>query len=138
MDSEWQATTIKRQRINEIISEIGSIIKHANLCYSNLNSVFSLHKESGCQKDCLDSFPLLQTFATLAVDLNLTLQELGVQVAIGSPHCVHLQQRILARAYVRIERANCLFDQTLACIEKFCSQPKKCTAKKTIYRYFNN
>lgn len=138
MDSEWQASAIKRQRINNIISEIGSIIDHANLSYSNLSTVLSLHNESGCQKDCLDSFPLLQTYVTLAVELNLTLQELGVQVALGSPHCVHLQQRILARAYVRIERANCLFEQTLACINKFCSQPKKCEAKKRIYRYFHN
>ena len=138
MDSEWHATAIKRQRINELISEIASIISHAELSYNNLNSVFKLHKESGCQKDCFDGFPHPQTFVLLVVDLNSILQELGVQVAAGSPHSLKIQQLILARTHLKIETAENLFAQALACIQKFCSQPKKCGAKKTIYRYFNN
>lgn len=141
MDSDFDAVQTKRHTVNQLITEVSSIVIHANLSYANLTAVIRLHKESGCPKDCFDSLPALKDFVQLVVDLNAILQELGNQVATA-PHstyegCFHMRI-LLGRAHSKIEEAEQLFAETLTSIKKFTAQPKKCLSKRSIYRYFNN
>lgn len=138
MDPDLEVIRRKRISFSQVAIEITSVIEHAKVSRNNLLQVLKTHKDSGCNKDCLDILPRPQTLINIELELFSLTAELNAQVATATTGTFGpgYARNLLAKAYNKIEEAEKLFSELLAAISHYAHCPKKCLARKKLYQLF--
>jgi len=136
MDSELEVEK-RRRDLNSIISEINSVINHAEDSYQQLRRLNKIHKDSLCYKDCFDSFPHPQIVLNAKLELDYLVQEFTARSATETLPA-RRWQALLSRAYCKLDEAHELFEKLHKTCFEYTKRPKtrKCKARPSIVKEF--